>query len=86
MTLDEFYEKYGDVKVVFDSYYKYSFTYTGKTPEGHSISVIYGGDSDAIYRHDVSCGCEQSISSLMPYAGTVYDEEKNKIDDFYDFN
>ncbi len=85
MTSSEFYEKYGDVKVVFDYYYKYAFSYIGNTPEGHIIAVKYGGESDAIYRHEVSCGCEESISALMPYEGKVIDINGVTIDSFYDF-
>lgn len=85
MTREEFYEKYGDVKVKFSSYYKYTFTYTGNLPDGGRISVNWGGNSDDIYRFDVDADSEETISILYPYAGTVYDKDGKVIDEFYDY-
>lgn len=85
MTQKEFYEKYGDVKVKFSSYYKYTFTYTGNLPNGGRISVDYGANADDIYRFEVSADWEETINSLAPYAGTVYDKDGKKVDEFYDY-
>lgn len=84
MTREEFCEKYGDVKVKFSDYYKYTFNYTGELPDGGTISVGYGGNFDDIYRHEVVANVEQTISSLYPYTGTAYDKDGNVIDEFYD--
>ena len=43
MTIEELIEKYGDVELKFDSYYKYKFTFSGKAPDGKIISWSYGG-------------------------------------------
>lgn len=85
MTRDEFYEKYGDVKVKFSDYYKYTFTYTGNLPDGGRISVDYGGNAEQIYRHEVSANCEETVSSIEPYSGTAYDADRNVVDQFYDY-
>jgi hypothetical protein len=85
MTKDEFYEKYGDVKVKFSDYYKYTFTYTGNLPDGGRISVEYGGNADQIYRHDVGADCEETVSSIEPYAGHVYDKDGKEVEGFYDY-
>lgn len=84
MTREEFYEKYGDVKVTFSSYYKYTFTYSGVLPDGRKISVDTGGDASEIYRDSVTCGKEETINGLCPYAGRVYDGEQ-ETDSFYDY-
>ena len=52
----EFDELYGDYEVVFDNYYKYSFTYKGKTNSGDTIVVTFGGCADDIYKVDVTAG------------------------------
>ena len=85
MTRKEFYEKYGDVKVKYSSYYKYTFTYTGTLPDGGRISVDYGANADDIYRFEVGADCEEIINSLEPYAGTAYGKDGKLVDEFYDY-
>ena len=85
MTHEEFYEKYGDVKVKFSGYYKYTFTYTGELPDGGRISVEYGGNADDIYRHDVSADCEETVESIEAFCGTAYDANGDVVDGFYDY-
>jgi len=64
----EFLEMYGDAKVVFTSYYKYSFSFRGEF-NGKSIYVSVGGNADDIYRFDVSAGKEVAVKDLgMNYA------------------
>jgi hypothetical protein len=85
MTKKEFIEKYGNVKVKFSTYYKYTFTYVGELPNGGKISVGYGGNYDDIYRYDVSADYEETVNSIEPYCGTAYDKDGNVVDDFYDY-
>jgi len=87
MTREEFCKKYGDVKVKFSSYYKYTFTYTGNLPDGGRISVDCGANGDDIYRFEVGADCEEIINSLElgPYAGTAYDKDGKQVDEFYDY-
>lgn len=84
MPREEFYEKHGDAKVTFSSYYKYTFTYSGVLPDGENISVDTGGNADDIYRKSVSCGTEETVTGLYPYAGRVFDGDK-EMDSFYDY-
>lgn len=84
MTKAEFYEKYGEVEVMFESYYKYEFTYQADLPDGKTIVVTYGGDGDKIYRHGVTAWEEVKISVLRPFSGNVYDGG-NSIEEFYDY-
>lgn len=53
MTREEFDAKYGNVEVTFDSYYKFTFYFSGTTPEGVQISGHIGGSADDIYRSDI---------------------------------
>lgn len=85
MTAAEFISKYGNVTVKFSSYYKYTFTYTGKLPDGSEISIDYGGNSDQIYRQDVVPDKEYTVSEIMPYAGRVDGPDGSEVDSFYDY-
>ena len=85
MTKKDFIEKYGDVKVKFSSYYKYTFKYIGTLPDGNVISVDCGGNADDIYRYEVDADAEESVSSIDPYAGSVRDKDYKVTDQFYDY-
>lgn len=54
MTVEQVNEKFKDVKVTFDSYYKFTFEFVGKSEDGFQLECTYGGDSDDIYRYDVN--------------------------------
>jgi hypothetical protein len=84
MTRAEFCEKYGDVPVKFSSYYKYTFTYSTTLPDGKRLVVSYGGCSDDIYRHEVSADSLETINSLQPCQGFVYDGDV-EVEGFYDY-
>ena len=85
MTRAEFYEKYGNVRVKFSSYYKYTFTYEATLPDGNRLTCGYGGNHDDIYRHDVSADWGETVGSLQPYKGSVYDWIGYEIESFYDY-
>lgn len=53
MTRQEFYKKYGSVRVKFKSYYKYSFNFVGELPDGSTLSCDYGGSVNDIYKFSV---------------------------------
>lgn len=67
----EFLEIYGEAKVVFTSYYKYSFSFRGEF-NGKSIYVSAGGNADDIYRFDVDADKEYAVKQL----GISYAEVK----------
>lgn len=50
----DFISMYGGAKMVFCSYYKYTFTFKGVLPSGDDIWCSVGGDSDDIYRLEVT--------------------------------
>lgn len=84
MTRQEFYDKYGKVKVKFSGYTKYVFTYTATLPDGNQLTCGYGGNSEDIYRHEVAANCEETVSSLQPSEGGVYQDGK-EVEGFYDY-
>ena len=84
MTRQEFYEKYGSVKVKFSRYYKYTFTYEATLPDGNQLTCEYGRNSEDIYRHEVVADCEETVSSLQPHEGGVYQDGK-EVEGFYDY-
>ena len=79
LTLEEFLVLYGDIKVKFNSYYKYSFTFKGTTVEGNNIFISVGGDHDSIYRFELSADREMGIMDLEPTFGWVKDSDGNTI-------
>ncbi len=85
MTKNEFIEKYGDVKVKFSYYYKYTFNYIGSLPDGSKISVGYGGNADEIYKYEVVSNTEETVSNVDPYTGAVLNANGQLIDEFYDY-
>lgn len=74
LTEKQFLEKYGEAKVVFAYYYKYSFTFTGEF-EGKKLHVIVGGSADDIYRFDVEPNKEYQVKELGMNYATVKDGE-----------
>lgn len=86
MTRQEFYDKYGDVKVKFLSYYKFTFTYVAYLLNGNCLMCKYGGNSSNIYKHEVRIDVdnEESIYCLQPYEGSVFKDGK-RIEGFYDY-
>lgn len=83
MTREEFIAKYGDVKVTFDCYYKYTFSFSGTCDNGYAIFVDVGGSSDDIYRFSVG-----SDPIAIKNLGIVSGEVKNNgniVDSFYDY-
>ncbi len=84
MTRQDFYEKYGSIKVKFSSYYKYTFTYAADLPDGKRLMCGYGGNSDEIYRHSVDSDSEETVSDLQPHEGYVYENGK-EVEGFYDY-
>jgi hypothetical protein len=84
MTRAEFYAKYGDVKVMFVEYYKYTFLYAATLSDQRRITVSYGGNGDDIYEHDVTAGQFVKVGQLCPYSGEVY-EDGVEVEHFYDY-
>ena len=80
----EFVEKYGNVEVKFSHYYKYTFSFSGKTDDGANIHVSYGGNHDDIYRFSVDADRGLLIEDLYPNAGVV-ERNGEQEDEFYEY-
>ena len=70
LTWDELKDKYGDVEVMFSSYYKHTFCYRGHK-DGLEIFCSYCGDGD-IYRHEVSADFPEKVKDLEPDSVQIY--------------
>ena len=76
MNRQEFYKYYGEILVEFTHYYKHLFHYEALIPSG-KIVVSVGGDSDSIYRHEVTANTYYTINSLDVEQARVYDLNGN---------
>lgn len=63
MSGKKFIEEYGDQEVVFSHYFKYVFNFSGETDKIKFMLSI-GGDSDEIYRLEVSNNVPVLLSSF----------------------
>lgn len=63
MTKSEFIELYKDTYFNFSNYWKFSFSYTGKTVDDKDVHVSVGGNPDDIYRVELTS--EETIGSLL---------------------
>lgn len=82
LTREEFLEKYGNVEVKFDYYYKYEFMFVGEV-NGTPIKVGIGGTADDIYRMDVSFDETSTVRALGPFKGECGEDSFFEIPDFY---
>ena len=84
MTKQEFLDKYGKCKVKFSNYYKYTFSFSGKTDSGEDITVNIGGNSDDTYHLEVSPERVETVNGLDPFSGAIYKDRK-EVCRFYDY-
>lgn len=85
MTKEQFIEKYGDLKMVFTSFHKFSFFYQG-FPEDGGILVVakIGGDSSDIYEFNATP--KMQLSELFEQCGEVYaSNANNEVIDLVEF-
>lgn len=80
MNLQEIKERYGEVKLKFQSYYKYSFDFIGTTDKGEEITVAVGGNADDIYKLSVGASKEETINSLDPHFIQVVKDGETIVD------
>jgi hypothetical protein len=83
LTQNEFISKYCLDKVNFYSYFNYIFIFEGVTTDGCRITVSVGGQSDDIYRMEVSNDMEYTIGAIYPFAGSIY-KDGVLIEGFYE--
>jgi len=84
MTDDEFNDTYRDVELVFDSYYKYDFTFKGTAPDGAKIVATFGGNPDDIYHYDISHNSKKKLGTVDQWMSIGATLNGSKIYDYYD--
>ena len=75
LTEEQFVEKYGDAKVKFSSYYKYTFTFVGQLEDGSIITLSVGGGGDDVYKLSVEANKEYRVMELGFYYAKVVQNE-----------
>lgn len=66
MTKEEIIKEYGNIELKFYYYFKYVFTFSGKTDKGYTILASIGGDLDDIYRYNISNDRIETLKTLDP--------------------
>ena len=70
LSKEDFIKIYGNTIMTFDSYYKYSFSFKGKTNDNINVFITTEGDKDGIYRFYVEN--KQTLNDLNK-SGLDYD-------------
>ena len=84
LTREELDIKYGNVKVRFYRYYKYSFFFKGITDNGEDIFCSVGGDANDIYRFEMIADFEVTVGCLYPYEVTIMTKTGSVKESFYE--
>ena len=79
LTKEEFLERYGNILVKFESYYKYEFVFSAKLADNTKIEIIVGGTPEKIYKFTVNASDEVCIISLDFTAARIYYEQREII-------
>ncbi len=83
--IEEAYEKYKDVPLFFNSYYKYTFHFKGVEDDGAIICRAIGGESGDLYKYEVSSDKPETLEYIQLDSCTChYTEEENKLSFFED--
>jgi len=75
LTEEQAEELYGEVPLLFDSYYKFSFTFVGDAPDGAHIVLSYGCESDDVYRYTVERDKPDYLKNGFTYLQITKDGE-----------
>lgn len=71
MNIRELEDKYVGTKLKFSTYYKYSFSYSGKTEDGNTLVCMWGQGSDDIYRYSVSADDVETFHDVSSWHDVV---------------
>lgn len=74
---EEIIEKYGDVELKFDYFYKFIFYYEGFAEDGTRISVAIAGDRKEVYRLEFFTAA-QTLASLIAQGGELCDVSRTE--------
>lgn len=86
ITIEQAISKYGEVKLKFSSYYKYSFMFQGRASDGALICANFGGNSDDIYRYEVDADKTYFLGDIKSnWHGVDIRIGEDKIFEYYDY-
>ncbi len=74
MTYKEFIEKFGNEKVKFDSYFKYTFCFSNDD----GLIIYTGGCAEDIYGIHIEADKEYIVSELLPNAAYLKGEDSSE--------
>lgn len=74
LTKQQFLKQYGEAKVFFAYYYKYSFSFIGEF-KGKKINISVGDDAENIYKIYVENNKEYKVKEFNISYGTVKENE-----------
>lgn len=81
-TRESFMEHFEDVSLVFDRYYKYTFTFKAVIPTPENTYILYldvGGVSDYIYKMEVISEFSKNYAALDGYAARLHNTANREI-------
>ncbi len=64
MDKEQIMANYGNEKLKFSRYYKYTFYFKGMASDGTNILAGVGGDGDSIYKLEVIPDIEETLNGL----------------------
>lgn len=81
LTREQVLEQFGNTLLRFAHYYKYTFTFAGTGKGGYTISVGIGGQSDDIYRLEVTPTRPRSLKEIARdgYSFIIIRDASNKV-------
>ena len=85
MSNEEFNERYSHIKLTFSHYWKYTFYYSGYAPDGTLITCGWGGDSDRIYRFEVTKDQIRNVSHYDEWMSVTATKDGETVYSFYDY-
>ena len=84
ITEEKLLDLYGETKLKFVYYYKYSFMFAGITDSGEKVTAYVGGNINDIYKFEVNVGEDVKLIELG--ATTIFiEKDGEKIASWHDW-
>lgn len=83
LTKNEMLQKYGDVELKFNYYYKYNFGFVANLGDNKTVNVNVGGSAEQIYTLDVDADEVYILSNLTIHSLELY-ENGIQIEEYFD--
>lgn len=80
MTKEEVDNKFKDLKLRFEHYYKHLFTFIGISEDGYTINASYGKDASDIYTYSISANEKIPFIKCDEWTViTIYDRDGKSV-------